>query len=575
MPVNKVKFWTILIIINCLLFLPKYLLETATSSFFPFQGLFHGSVYDQFKLIFVRFNYDIFRVSIDLAVIVLIFYIFSTRFNLKKYSWFAGIYYILILLFLIYYNVLEKIYLVKPDLYDDLYLLKLGFMNLAGKFSLLIVLEILGFITIVWFVVKLFQYLFSLLLTLQFGKKTKIILYSLGFLLLINTLKSGITFEPHHIFQFTFAMIADDVIYSTEAYNNLHQFDLKKINKELHYDQYTLKTKPNVYFLFIESYGKILFDNPYLRTHHLALMQDCQHKLDEQGFHAYSIFSTSPISGGGSWISFSTVMFGFNLKNQATFLSLMKNAETTNFNHSFNWFRKEGYRNYRLISIPDNENMRLPWETFSRFYGTDEWIKYKDLHYHGLHYGFGPSPPDQYSVSYANEYIRKKGISPYTLFFITQNSHNPFYAPDSVVSDWRSLNTSVNVPLPNSVFFRKPKIEDYSKAINYDITALVQLILREGKENDIFILIGDHQPPVLTGSQDGFETPVHIIVRNSNFGNGFTKYGFTKGMIPQNSKIIRYEGIYSMFIHEFIRTYGNDTTHLPDYKPRGLQPNSK
>lgn len=572
MPNNKIKFWILLILLNCFLFLPKYLIEYNSSTFFPHANFLHFSLYDSFKFLFVRYNYDIFRINVDLFLLVFIFYFLRKRINLKKYAWYAGIYYVVMFLFIVYYNVLEKVFLIKPVLYDDLYLFKLGFINSGGRLSLLLVAEILFFFVIVWLSVKLFQYFFTLVLDIQFGKKSKIVLGIIGLLLMINIFKSGLTFEPHHTFQSTFLMMADNVQYSVEAFHNLKQFDIKKLNRQMNYDQYQLKKKPNVYFLFVESYGKILYENQNLRPKYLELMESCQNKLQANGFHVFSQFSTSPVSGGGSWISYSSVMFGFNLKNQATYLSLMKIAETADYNHQFRWFNKQGYRNYRLISMPDNENLKVPWELYSRFYGADEWIRFKDLDYHGIQYGFGPSPPDQYSISYANDYIQKKGITPYTLFFISQNSHSPFYCPDSVVTNWRSLNNTKQMSKSTSAFLKNPNFNDYSKAITYDLASFVQFITTEGKDNDIFILIGDHQPPMLTDEDAGFETPVHIIVRDSMFGSGFSKYGFTPGMlITGNHKAIKHEGVYSMFMHEFIKNYGTDTTHLPVYRPEGIQ----
>ena len=569
---NKIKFWTLFVILNCLLFLPKYLLEYESSTFFPISNLFQDSIYGSFKSLFVRYNFDIFRISIDLVLIVIVFYLLRKRVSPKKYARFAGTYYLFMLLFIVYYTVMEKLFLAKPVLYDDLYLFKLGFINTVGKNSFIFLLEIFAFLLIVWLFIKLFQYFLTMVSQIQFGKGTKFALIILGFFYLINTVRSGMTFEPHHTFQLTFSMIADNVKYSVQAYKNLHRFDIEKLNHKLNYDQYQLKKQPNVYFLFVESYGRIVYQNEKLRLNYIVTLDSCQNKLNTNGYHSYSAFSTSPVSGGGSWISYSSVMFGFNLKNQATYLSMVKNNETASYNHMFRWFNKKGYLNYRLVALPDDENLKVSWDKYTSFYAVDEWIRYKDLNYQGNKFGFGPSPPDQYSLNFGNEYIRKNSKTPYTLFFISQNSHTPFFSPDSLASDWRSLNNTRQKIEQKSVFLRNPKFEDYSKAIDYSLKMFAQFIISQGKENDIFILIGDHQPPFLTRNKDGFDTPVHIIVRDKKFGAGFSKYGFTPGMhIPEHSIPLRHEGIYSMFMREFIRNYGADTTHLPEYLPLGIQ----
>ena len=569
---NQIKFWILFILLNCIIFLPKYILEYSSSSFLPFIDFGHFSLLGMIKSLFIRYNYDIFRINVDLFLMVFLFYFSRRHINPKKIGWPAGIYYVLMLTFVVYSIFMEKIFLIKPILYDDFYLLKLGFINSEGSVSFLFLIEMLCFFGFGWLVVKVFQYFFVLTSKMQFGKKSKIALGLIGFLFLVNTFKSGLTFESQHTFQSPFLMMVDNIHYSIDAYRTLNRFDIKKLNRQMNYDQYHLRQNPNVYFLFVESYGKILYENEMVRPKYISLMNNCQQTLAANGFHVHSAFSISPVSGGGSWISYSSVMFGFNLKNQATYLSLLKNEEASKYNHLYRWFKKQGYRNYRLNSMPDNENLKVPWDLYSRFYGADEWIRFKDLDYHGDQYGFGPSPPDQYSVFYANEYIQKKNHRPFTLFFISQNSHNPFYCPDSVVSDWRSLNKKAKHSRQVSVLFKKPKLTEYIKAIDYDLKSFVQFIVREGKENDIFVLIGDHQPPLLTDRKNGFATPIHIITRNSLFLSGFKKYGFIPGMLGTgNQKPLRHEGIYSMFMHEFIKNYGADTTHLPVYRPEGIK----
>ena len=159
------------------------------------------------------------------------------------------------------------------------------------------------------------------------------------------------------------------------------------------------------------------------------------------------------------------------------------------------------------------------------------------------------------------------------MFFITQTTHNPFYCPDSLARDWQSLNSEPDsVSFHASVFLKKPRISDYAKAVHYDLSALVQFIIQVPDSNTIFILIGDHQPPVITSAKNGFETPVHIISRNKEFTKAFMQFGFREGMKADEKAIpIRHEGIYSMFMREFVRFYGTDHSQLPEYRPYGIK----
>ena len=572
MPFKTIKFWMLFAFLNCLLFLPKYILEFNDSSFLPTNSSSNDILTNVFNSIFIRYNFDIFRISIDLILLVTIFSLFQKYINIKLYSWISAFYFTITFLFIIYFVFFEKLYLVKPVLYDDIYLLKLGFGNAIGNFWLGIIIEFATLAIIIWMIKKMFFILYSLLKNIKFGIKSKIVFGIFGLLFICNTIRSGITFEPHHEFQSSIFLIIDNLVYSAQARENLKSFDVGILNKKMNYDKFRLAKCPNVYFLFVESYGKIVTTNEKLKTQYQSTIKDCDDKLKAGGFYSCSNFSTSPVSGGGSWISYSTVMFGFNLKNQATYLSLLKNSESYKYNHMFRWFKKNGYRNYRITALPENENVKIPWDKYIDFYGADKWLRYEDMNYKGQSYGFGPSPPDQFTISFANQYIQNERKDPFTLFFITQNSHHPFPSPDSVVIKWQSLNNSAGVKEQSSELFKESSIENYGKAINYDLKALVNFITTKGKENDIFILIGDHQPPFFTIKTDGLETPVHIISRDRRYISGFANYGFTEGLlVSAYHKSIKHEAFYSLFLRELIHNYGTDTLDLPKYLPQGIQ----
>jgi hypothetical protein len=464
----------------------------------------------------------------------------------------------------------SDLFLVRPVLYNDLFLLKLGFFNSGGKlFEGIGILIII--ILLIYLIFRIFRSFLIILQNTIFGKFTFIFLSLLGIMLVINTLKSGATYEPQHVFQEPSALILNNSKLSFDSYRGQKKISLANLKAEIEYEKYTLKKKPNLYVLFFESYGKVLFTHNDLKDPYLKCLKNCQDSLTKRGWNIASSFSISPVSGGNSWISYSTFMLGFKVQNEGEYLFLLKNEDVLNYDHFFRLFGKKGYTNYRLNSMPENENLTIPWGDFTKFYDCNHWILNKDFEFHGRGYGFGPSPPDQYSLFFANDYIHSKNKEPYTLFFINQNSHHPFFSPDSIVNNWKLLNNKDSLPDKNPVFLQKPQAKDYLKSVKYDLMAFTQFILKEGKENDIFIIIGDHQPPVITLHNDGFETPVHIISRDSSFVEGFLKYGFEPGLQIHNlNNFVRHEGLYSMFMLEFLRQYATDTVELPEYKPNGL-----
>ena len=80
------------------------------------------------------------------------------------------------------------------------------------------------------------------------------------------------------------------------------------------------------------------------------------------------------------------------------------------------FFKNKRYRNYRLVPIPAFKGMKIPWEKYERLYEIDEWIRAEDINFKGETHGFGPCPPDQYSLHFAHDRIKKLGEEPFFLF---------------------------------------------------------------------------------------------------------------------------------------------------------------
>ena len=570
---NEIKFWLYLFLLNSLLFLPGYLFNSNTSNFIPYRGFIEGSLYERFKYLIVRDNYDVFRISVDLFLLVFLYYFLRNRIGSGIYGLIAGIYYAIILYFLTYYNAFEKIFLITPMMYNDLAMLKLGFFNSGGASFLKssgIILALIAFSVGLILAVKKLIHFTSLL---QLGIYSKTIMAVLAVLLLFSTGKSGLTPELNQTFHEAFVMIFNNCRSSVEAYKNLKNFIVPEFNKQLDYNNFTLSEKPDLYLIFIESYGKILYQREEFRKTYLHCLDSCALTLTQHGWNAVSNFSVSPVSGGKSWISYTSVMFGYNIRNQGTYNALLKDPQMSGYDNIFQVLRHKGYVTFRLNAMPQNPKIKIPWEIYSRFYSVDKWIHFTDMNYKGRLYGFGPSPPDQFSINFADEYLKRTYSGPFAMFFITQTTHNPFFAPDSLLQDWHRLREIQNSgSFHASVFFKKPKSSDYLRAVCYDIKALTQFINSKADRNAIFILIGDHQPPVISGRQDGFETPIHIISRNKEFTEAFLQYGFQKGMEITGDSPIHHEGVYSMFMLEFVRAYGKEYGRLPEYMPFGLNP---
>lgn len=564
-------FWLYFFVLNSLFFLPRYLMEANTSSFFPYKGLLEGPLKERIRFLINRYNYDIFRVSADFFFVALLFLLFKTALPPGLWLGLIFVFFILIFVYHFYYQVFESIYQLEPTFYSNALMLKTGFQIFFRKFgwvNFFILSSVLLVFVAIFFLLKQlvmvgYQFQpgpFSYTLIIAFS------LLSLYSLVNYKYRSYGKIVFPSQV-QSIFRNIKQSLI--TKA--NLENIDFEKLVQARPYGQLQLQERPNIYFLVVESYGRLVYDHPKLFPDYEAYMQGFEQELAASKWFSTSHLSQAPITGGASWISYTSALMGFKIKEQGTYLSLMYREEMQRYEHLIRWLQNQGYKSYRLVPIPSFKGMKIPWDQYQSFYAIDEWIRPKEMQFKGKCYGFGPCPPDQYSLNFAHEWIKKKEQHPFFLFFITQNSHSPFLSPEKVVPNWRDLYDASVPPQMSSSIFVQPKLEDYQKAIRYQMAFLFDFILNEGTENDLFFIIGDHQPATFPKKDDGMETPVHVISKNQAMIRNFSEYGFSEGLVVQDSSLnIRHEGTFSLLVRELFRNYGLNGQDLPDYLPNGI-----
>ena len=114
--------------------------------------------------------------------------------------------------------------------------------------------------------------------------------------------------------------------------------------------------------------------------------------------------------------------------------------------------------------------------------------------------------------------------------------------------------------------------QNYLQAVDNTLEALDEFISSLEMENSVIVLIGDHQPPAVSRHEDGYGTMVHIISQDVDLLASFYEYGFVDGLVLENLEpTIRHEGLYSLFVRNFVAQYGISPWMLPPYLPNGLQ----
>ena len=371
------------------------------------------------------------------------------------------------------------------------------------------------------------------------------------------------------------AETAENIRRSLESWENLKTFATIDPTASYDYAQYPLSETPDVFFIFIESYGSVVYKRPHFTPPYLQMLEVLEKNLKNDGWEAVSTLSEAPTWGGGSWMSYTSALFGVLIDQQSEYDALKEKYSELEYPNIGRYFSSQGYDYTWVVPI----NRRLPEkreEIDQRFYGAGRWITFDTLDYEGPLFGWGPSAPDQFTFGFIQEFVSQQE-QPTFIVYLTQNSHYPWTPLPPVLDDWREFE---NLDIEDGVLSEAQKKglslgesrQNYLQAVGNTLDILGEFISSLEKENSVIVLIGDHQPPTVSRREDGFETMVHIISQDVDLLASFHEYGFMDGLVLENLEpTIRHEGLYSLFVRNFIAQYGKSPWMLPPYLPDGLQ----
>ena len=572
-------FWICFLGLNALLFLPTYVFNRGESTFLPLvPRLVQDPADVATQLLAWRNNLDLFRLNAEFVLMITLWTHLPSNWKQPLRSYFFVLFvliYGLTFVYAVYESLTLYFYQVDAVLYAHLQLLidGLGFFVSHMQISSISILA--GSLVIISGIVFLLFIIREIFVkTLDKLSKASRILLKIGAVFIIYSLifNRNILASPKSVVSSLVVKVYKNTIDSIALSEEIQALDNLELQHSYDYSGQTLLATPNIYLIFVESYGSILYKREVFRDKYLGILSEKQTELERNGWFATSTLSESPTWGGGSWLAYTSVLFGLKIDTHPQYLSLLNQFQDQEYPDLGFTLRTLGYRYIRATSLAVELNDQ-DWQKYVDFYGVDSWIRYSDFDFHGTHYGWGPSPPDQYILNAAHEKIVEKSDKPFLLFLITQNSHFPWRAVPTVVDDWHSLNdgNSIVTVFDEEGVAKKVRQEDYIKAITYELDFLTDFILKEAGENDIFILIGDHQPGYVTRREDGFDTPLHIISKNSEFIEKFAPYGFDSGLrINDMTPTIKHEGFYSLFMKLFLEHFGSGNKAIPPYLPSGV-----
>lgn len=565
----EIIFWSAFLFLNGLNFIINYILYLNTSHFIPYLG--DVKKLGKVGLVSTR-NLDPFRYVCEISFILLT----SRYLNLAPYHFSITISYVVLLLFNQYQYILRRIYQQEPILQSDLRLLQNGISIIWKESPLKVMLGFLLMTLMVFGIDMGIKYLLTF--SAAFGPTSFshvataswviIVMYS------IYSIKGLTKKYPSDLYLRYHFTLVELLLNLKRSYQNF-QLSKEKLGMRYHDKRKGIaieltSSPPNIFIIFIESYGSFYFESPELKNKSISSFEQFSTQLNQQGYHVSSNYSASTTTGGQSWLTFSSVLYGYRMHNNTLYENHLNDPNFRQGNSLLKVLRNAGYTNYHLNPINPIEGINVPYEELKEFYQVDKWVLADDINYQGQPYGFGSCPPDQYSMNYMMNLIRKENSSPFTYFYLTKSSHSPFMSPDWV-KDWKTLNQKGEKQIIEEGFLQRPQLQDYQKAIQYEYDVLGDFISNHPNEKDIFLLMGDHQPPIISDPETyGFYTPVHLITKDQSFSMEFAQYGFVKEIAAAQEGSLTHESIYSMFLKAFSKHYTISAKNIPDYEPKGV-----
>jgi hypothetical protein len=475
----------------------------------------------------------------------------------------------------------------EPLLYDQLFMARHLFVLLGDVWSLWLGGGLLAAALLLWgggWLVRRLARSAAALASPERGRNTLRVLGALWLVALIaSALPPAAAAKRRWVRWLTPALISN-VQRSIETY---HAVDHDVASSPYRaYAQLRLTHKPDIYLVMIESYGRVMVENPMMRAPWAVQVTRMQRTLEAAGWHMASAFSRAPVMGGRSWLAEGSVLMGARVRYEAVFRQLIAQIGRVPNLHGF--LHAQGY--HRTLLAPA-DRVR-PGVEEANYYDYDRCVRYEDLHYTGPRMGWG-IVPDQYSLAYFSEHVLPQLPQPRVIDYHMVTSHAPWRALPELVDDYRTLNRGKgkrfeehdvdNVHKRLERYLREERFAymgdlKYDLAARYRDTILYDLAVLERhfstvSDDAVVIMLGDHQPPFISSETEGFDTPIHVLARDPNVLAELQAQGFTPGLRLQRgaSAAVWHQGLFSLLVRALARSSGLPEAQWPAYVRKGVR----
>ncbi len=448
----------------------------------------------------------------------------------------------------------------EPLLYDQWFMARHLGVLIGDLMSWLTALVLLGIAIGAWLVARLARWLFARGRALwQPGRRarTKVVAAVLWGALLAASV--ALRAEPDPPVRWWTPALIDNVARSRAVYRSV-QRGLER-SPYAAYDQLALCDRPDVLLFIVESYGRVLSVEPETSPAHAALLAELSTELSRAGWHAVSAFSAAPISGGRSWIAEGAMLMGTPIHYEAVF----QHVVSLRPRNLVGFLNRQGYETVLLAPADRNR----PGAYVVNRYGFTRLLTFEQLGYRGPHIGWG-IVPDQFSLAVAEQRVLRTHTRPVFLDFHMVSSHAPWRdvpeltttldapagsaAPTETTSDARAVITRLrrygHLPEGRDTYlghFDTARRSGYQATITYDLRLIARYLARRA-EDALVIVLGDHQPPVISRSDASFDVPVHVLSRAPDRLEELIRQGFARGLAlpPHAPPALAHAALFSL-----------------------------
>lgn len=565
-------FWLAFAALNALLFAPAYLFNREIATLIPGAETFAGGWRLAFdRLLIWRANLDPLRLSAEFTVAVALWACIPPL----RRRWVAVLVaalYLLLVIYYVYEAVLGGIWLLDPIFYREWFLARDGLPFLAAHLGPAWWVYALGAVALIAGLAGLVLLVRVLLRSAAAERFRPAARAAIALLAVFSVAVTAVyrpwTARPEMVVSSWAYKLGQNVAASIDLQHNVAAVDdggVQQVQQVQESSPARLSRTPDIYLIFVESYGSVLYQRDYFVREYAKLRSRIEAELSDGGWAVRSAMSESPTWGGGSWLSYSSLLMGMRIGSHPEYLALFDRYQAEEFPNMGRALQEQGYH-FAWLSALDDKYSETQWAKYRRFIGMDQAITFDDFDYVGPTYSWGPAPPDQFTLNFAVEQARAETDKPLFFVTITQNSHYPWAPQPEMVDDWRTLNT----PQPEQetiLMDDMPTVEKrvhYIKAITYQLDNLTDFIERHGDDDSIFILVGDHQPPQVSRRADGWATPIHVISRDAAFVDAFAEHGFSAELgVPGVEPVLHHEDFYALFMDILFDHYGQSHLALP------------